>query len=240
MDSSLYVGLSRQVVLRRAMDMSANNIANAQTPGYRSQNPLFKEYMSAPGNKARPLSMVEDQGQYDTTTAGPVQFTGGTYDVALNGPGFMDIKTRTGEIMYTRAGNFTIDRSGMLVTSNGYQVGNVPILIPEDTQEVKILEDGSVTADGNNVGQITMTEFANVQDLQPEGNGLYSSKSQGTAAIETGMKQGMVEGSNVNSITEMSRMIEISRAYEQTMTMLKNESDRELGAVQRLSKMSGQ
>lgn len=243
MDSSLYVGLSRQVVLRRAMDMSANNIANAQTPGYRSQNPMFKEYISDPKGAKEPLSLVQDQGQYDTITPGPTSFTGGTYDVALSGPGFMNVKTVSGEIMYSRAGNFTTDRSGMLITSTGLQVGGTggtPIIVPEGTKEVKILEDGSVNADGNVVGQIGVTEFANLQDLEPEGNGLYSSKTQGSPATETTMKQGMIEGSNVNSVVEMTRMIEISRNYEQTMTMLKNESDRETGAIQRLGKINGQ
>lgn len=242
MDSSLYVGLSRQVVLRRAMDMSANNVANAQTPGYRQQNPMFHEYISNPAGAQEKLSLVEDKGQYDTTTAGPAQFTGDTYDVALSGPGFINIKTVSGQTQYTRAGNFTVDATGMLITSSGLQVssnGGAPILIPEGSQEVKVLEDGSVVADGNNVGQIGVTEFANLQDLEPQGNGLYSSSSAGTPATNTTMKQGMLEGSNVNTVTEMSRMIEISRSYEQTMMMLKNESERELGAIQRLSKVNG-
>lgn len=239
MDSSLYVGLSRQMTLRRSMDMTANNIANADTPGYRDQNPMFQEFVSAPTGAKQPLSLVYDKGQYDSVSPGPVKFTGGTYDVALNGPGFMNIKTATGETMYTRAGNFDIDKTGTLTTSSGLQVtgnGGTPIVIPANTKEVKILEDGSVNADGSVVGQIGMTEFANLQDLEPQGNGLYSSKNGGTPAVTTTMKQGAIEGSNVNTVTEMSRMIEISRNYEQTMTMLKTESDRELGAIQRLAK----
>ncbi len=242
MDSSLYVGLSRQMVLRRSMDMVANNVANADTPGFRTQNPMFKEFISAPRGASEPLSLVYDLGQYDTTTPGPSKFTGGTYDVALTGPGFMGVQTKSGGMMYTRAGNFTVDVTGMLVTSSGLQVagtGGAPILIPEGTTDIKILEDGSVVANNSPVGNIGMFEFQNLQDLQPEGNGLYSAKTAGTPAVNTTMKQGMIEGSNVNPIVEMSRMIEISRDYQQTMTMIKNEGDRQTGAIQRLSKTSG-
>lgn len=242
MDSSLYVGLSRQMVLKRSMDMIANNVANADTPGYRAQNPMFKEYISDPRGATEPLSMVFDGGQYDTTTPGPSHFTGGTYDVALTGPGFMGVQTKSGQLMYTRAGNFTVDVTGMLVTSSGMQVagaGGSPITIPPNTTEVKITEDGAVYADGSAVGSIGMFEFANLQNLQPEGNGLYSAKTAGTPAVDTTMKQGMIEGSNVNSVMEMTRMIEISRDYQQMMTMMKGEGERQIGAIQRLAKTSG-
>lgn len=241
MDSSLYVGLSRQVVLQRAMDLTSNNIANASTPGYRAQNPMFKEFISEPKGATEALSMVYDKGQYDTTTPGPSQYTGGTYDVALDGPGFMGVKTITGGMQYTRAGNFTVNSTGTLVTSGGLEVsgaGGTPILVPNGTIDLVITEAGDVVADGGTVGTIAITEFDNLQDLEPQGNGLYSATTPGTPAINTTVKQGMIEGSNVNSVTEMSRMIEISRQYESTMNMLKSESERETNAIQRLSKMS--
>lgn len=239
MDSSLYAGLSRQVVLRRALDMVANNIANVSTPGYRQQNPMFQEYLSKPPGASESLSLVYDRGQYTTTTAGPSSYTGDTYDVALNGPGFIAVRTVTGQTQYTRAGNFTIDRTGTLVTASGFQVGNTPITIPNDTKEVKITDDGTVYADDNVVGEITVVEFANLQDMKPEGNGLYSATNPGTPAVATTMKQGMLEGSNVSAVSEMTKMIEISRNYESIMSMMNKEGERELGAIQRLAKVTG-
>jgi flagellar hook-basal body protein len=103
MESSLYVGLSRQIVLANAMTMVANNVANANTAGYRAQNPMFQEYISKERYDNDPLSMVYDMGQYDSTQAGTIQNTGNTYDVALNGPGFMGVTTASGETQYTRA-----------------------------------------------------------------------------------------------------------------------------------------
>lgn len=239
MDSSLYAGLSRQVVLRRSLDMVANNIANISTPGYRQQNPMFQEYLSKPKGATESLSLVYDRGQYTTTTAGPSSYTGDTYDVALNGPGFIAIQTPTGGTQYTRAGNFTIDRTGTLTTASGFQVGVTPITIPDTAKEVKITDDGTVYADADVVGQIQVVEFANLQDMKPEGNGLYSSTNAGTPAVTTSMKQGMLEGSNVNAVGEMTKMIEISRNYESMMNMMSKEAERQLGSIQRLAKVTG-
>lgn len=237
MENSLYVGLSRQVVLKNAMDMVANNVANMSTPGYRTQNPIFKEFLSEPKHDKDSLSLVSDYGQWQTTTAGPTQFTGGTYDVALSGPGFIGITTPTGETQYTRAGNFRTDNTGLLVTSAGYAVGG-NITIPPGARDIKITDAGEVSADGNIVGQIQMYEFDNLQALKPQGNGLYSSDAA-RPATETTMKQGMVEGSNVNAILETTRMIEVLRDYQSTMRMINSEDERQRGAIQKLAQANG-
>lgn len=240
MENSLYVGISRQMVLRNAMDMVANNVANMSTPGYRTQNPVFKEYISEPKGDREKLSMVYDYGQWQTTAPGSVTFTGGTYDVALSGPGFMGVTTPSGEMMYTRAGNFSTNAQNQLVTSAGYLVaGNGgAITIPADARDVKITNDGDVVADGNTVGRITVMEFDNLQQLKPEGNGLYSS-SAGRPATETTMRQGMVEGSNVSPVMEMTRMIEILRDFQSTQKMINNEDERQRSAIQKLANVSG-
>jgi flagellar basal-body rod protein FlgF len=242
MENSLYAGLSRQVVLQRSMDLVANNVANVNTPGYRGQNPLFKEYIADPRGIEDPLSLVYDFGQYDTTAPGPMQVTGGTYDVALEGPGFMGVQTPSGEIQYTRAGNFTVNQSSQLVTPAGYAVagnGGAPIVVPPGTQEVVIASTGDVIADGNSVGRISVVEFENLQDLKPQGNGLYSATAAGVPATETNVRQGMLEGSNVNSVQEMTRMIEILRTYQSTQRMISNEHERQLSAIQKLSQTNG-
>lgn len=241
MENSLYVGLSRQMVLQTAMSMVSNNVANVDTPGYRAQNPMFEEFIANEKGMKDPLSMVYDRGQYQTTRDGPQRFTGGTYDVAITGPGFIGVTTRTGELQYTRAGNFAVNNAGTLMTANGFTVagnGGTAITIPANTREVKITDNGDVVADGNAVGQISLYEFDNVQDLKPEGNGLYSG-AQGRAAVETFVKQGMLEGSNVQAVTEMTRMIEISREYQSMQRMIQSEHERQRGAIQKLGDVSG-
>ena len=239
MENSLYVGLSRQMVLDRAMRSVANNVANVSTPGYRAQNPMFHEFISKPKGAEEPLKMVYDFGQYLTTTAGPLKFTGGTYDVALEGPGFMGVTTPSGETHYTRAGNFNVNIQGQLVTPSGFLVagnGGAAITIPEGTADVKILPTGDVLADGNAVGQIMMVEVADINGLQPQGNGLYKAREglEVLPAQNTRMVQGSLEGSNVNSVAEMTRMIEISRDYQSAMRMVNSEDERQRGTIQRL------
>ncbi|HRQ61733.1 MAG TPA: flagellar hook-basal body complex protein, partial [Alphaproteobacteria bacterium] len=89
MENSIYLGLSRQMVLRTNMNIVANNVANMNTPGYRGQNTLFEEYVSDPRGSDDPLSFVYDYGQYEDTKQGPLSATSNPLDVALNGPGFM-------------------------------------------------------------------------------------------------------------------------------------------------------
>lgn len=242
MESSLYVGLSRQIVLNNAMTMVANNVANVNTAGYRTQNPMFQEYISNERYDKNDLSMVYDMGQYDTTSPGTMQLTGNPYDVALSGPGFMSVQTPSGEMQYTRAGNFTVNNNSELVTSSGYKVtglGGDAIAIPAGSKEVKITEQGEVTADGNTVGRIGVFEFDNLQELKPAGNNLYSAPNPGRPATETKMIQGSLEGSNVNAIQETTRMIEILRTYQSTMRMLHNEQERQTNAITALAKING-
>jgi flagellar basal-body rod protein FlgF len=242
MESSVYVGLSRQLVLNRAMTLVANNVANVNTAGYRAQNPLFEEFISKERYDKKNLSMVYDMGQYDSTQAGTIQLTGNPYDVALQGPGFIGVRAPNGELQYTRAGNFTVNNNSELVTSSGFRVsgpGGDAIGIPAGTREVKITDQGEVTADGNVVGRIGVFEFANLQELRPEGNNLYSSKIPGTPAIDTIVIQGSLEGSNVNAIQETTRMIEVLRSYQSVMRMVNNEQERQVSAIQTLAKVNG-
>jgi len=236
MENSLYVGLSSQVALESKMALVANNVANINTPGYRAQNAVFKEFVSDQKRMKADVSLVEDYGQYRVTDPGPVKETGNPLDVALVGPGFMGIQTPDG-IQYTRAGNFTMNANGDLINSNGDKVaGNDggTITIPDKAKFVTIDEKGVVSTDEGEVGTLMMVEFPDYQKLEPAGNGNYKTTQAATPAQNTRMLQGKIEGSNVQGVVEMTRMIEVTREYEQTQKMMDNEHDRLSGAIQRL------
>lgn len=242
MENSLYIGLSRQMALQEQMDIVSNNIANLNTPGYRGHNMVFLEYLSRQRNAEKAgndsISMVHDYGQYMNTGSGPLRNTGNPLDVALEGPGFFGIQTEDG-IAYTRAGNFQLNGAGELVTGSGQLVadaGGGAIVIPDDVIEVKIARDGTVSTDQGELARLMVVEFEKPQDLVAQGNGLYKTEDPGVPAENTRIMQGMIEGSNVNAVLEMTRMIDVSRAYQATQRMLQGEHDRQRGMIQTLTR----
>ena len=241
MENSIYTGLSLQVALQAKMDLVANNIANLNTPGYRGQNMVFTEYLAKTDNGEKPkdnLSMVLDYGHYQNTESGPIQMTGNPLDVALQGPGWFGVQTPQGT-MYSRAGNFQINTNGELVTGTGMLVsgeGGGTITVPPEAKEVKIAKDGTVSTDAGEIGRIGVFEFANDQDLQATGNGLYKTDSPANPAEKTQVLQGMLEGSNVQPVLEMTRMIDVLRTYQNTQRILQNEHDHERTMIQRMTR----
>ncbi len=242
MENGIYTGLSRQVALQAQMDIVSNNIANMNTPGYRAQNMVFTEYLAKPNGYRKvqdPLSMVLDYGQYQNTEAGPIRETGNPLDVAVQGPGWMGIQTPQG-VMYTRAGNFQMNANGELITGHGELVagdGGSAIVIPPEVKEINITHDGTISTDQGVVGKLMLVEFDNDQDLEAAGNGLYKTAAAAKPAEKSMIVQGMVEQSNVQPVLEMTRMIDVLRAYQNTQRMLQSEHDRERNMIQRLSEV---
>ncbi len=242
MENAQYIGLSRQMTLRTGMNLIANNIANANTSGYRAQSPLFSEYVSDPKGAFDPISLAYDHGQYDVTKPGPLQLTGNELDVAVVGPGFIGIKTPDGGNQFTRAGNFSLNSRNEIVTPSGYNVadaGGAVISIPEGTKEISIDRLGRVSTQDGQVAQIMVREFDNPQTLEPQGNGLYKTDEVGNVAQETAVLQGQLEASNVEPIIEMTRMIDVSREYQSLQRFLQTDHDRQRTAIQRLGRPAG-
>lgn len=235
MENAIYIGLSRQIILQSQMDMVANNIANMNTPGYRGQNMLFREYVTDPKGQGPAYSMVKEAGQFTSTAPGVNQTTGAPLDVALVGPGFFTISTPQGP-RYTRAGSFTMNNNGDIVTPSGDLVGSTAITVPADSKEIHIDQKGVVSTENGPIGQLQIVEFANTDQLTREGNGLYNA---GTATPITTQNtktiQGMVEGSNIQGVVEMTKMIGILREYQSVQRMLQSEHDLQRNTIQRLT-----
>jgi flagellar basal-body rod protein FlgF len=239
MQNTSYVALSYAAGLERKMDMVANNIANVNTTGFKSTHMLFNEYV-VNERKQKPVSMVEDVGNYKDFTPGTLQQTGNPLDVALEGHGFLSVTTANGE-KYTRAGAMHLDEKGQLLSSGGDAVNDEsgkPIVIPPGAGNITITSEGSISTDkAGTIGKLKVVSFANPQKMKPIGNNNYETDETGTADPKTTVLQGAVEGSNVNSVMEMSDMIEISRRYESVAQILQNQNDSEISMIQRLSKI---
>lgn len=243
MENSIYLGLSRQMALQLDMNVTANNIANSNTPGFRAQNLVFEEFIentrSARSDSADDeLSFVYNEGQYDITKPGALRVTNNTLDIALVGPGFFGVQGPGGEVNYSRAGNLHMNQNGTLVTSAGFAVadqGGGPINIPPFSTDIKIDANGNVSNQDGPIAQIMVQEFENPQTLAPIGNNLYRSDDAGEPATETIVKQGHIEGSNVNTVVEVTRMIKILRSFQSTQQLLTTENDRLRSAIQKLT-----
>lgn len=230
MDSALIVGLSRQMTLRRALDVAANNVANQNTTGFKAENLLFEEYlhkMKATPAKLRDVSLVLDSGVMRDMTQGAFEVTDAPLDVAIDGAGFFQIETEEG-LRYTRNGRFTIDDQGRLVTRAGDPV------MDEDGQEIRLnQEDGavSIAPDGtisSNVGEIArlgVYEFESFASLKKIEGGLFESDENPNPAETPNVRQGAVEASNVKSIVQMTRLIDIMRSYQSATKLIDSTED---------------
>lgn len=240
MENSIYVGLSGQVALEEKMALIANNVANINTPGYRGQNAVFKEFISDQRRMKEDVSLVYDIGQYEVTDPGPLKMTGNALDVALVGPGFMGVQTPQG-VHYTRAGNFTLNALGELVTARGQKVadqGGGTITVPADAKFISIDRKGVVSTDQGEVGTLMVSEFADYQKMEPTGNGLYKTDQPRNPAAGTKVVQGQLEGANVQAVVEMTRMIDVMREYQAVQNVMTSEHERQQRAIQRMLRTS--
>jgi len=242
MENIAYVALSLQTVLNRQMQVTANNVANMSTAGYKAQGVLFNEELTKAQGEIEnngKLSMVLDHGTFRRVEQGPLQQTGNPLDLALEGSGFFEIQTPQGP-RYARAGNFSLDRDGQIVTQSGYPVasdGGQPITIPQGDTQIMIANDGTLTtAESGIIGRVGVMRFDDEQKLLEQGEGLYAANGEvPTAAENTKILQFMLEGSNVQPILEMNKMIEIVRNYQQTQRLLQTDHERQRNVISRLT-----
>ncbi|MDB5615832.1 flagellar basal-body rod protein FlgF, partial [Tardiphaga sp.] len=232
MDNALYVGLSRQQVLRREMDIVANNIANADTTGFKVESLITKEQPGPPAftlQGPRPIKFVAADGVARDFGQGGLHRTDAPLDLAIEGQGFFKVTTKDGD-RYTRDGRFRMDDTGRLATQAGQLVldeGGGEIALDLQKGQITVASDGTVSQGSERVGKVGVFKFDALSVLEKTGDNLLqnTSNSQPAPATEAKVRQGMLESSNVNPIVEITRMIEISRAYEQTSRMMDSEAE---------------
>jgi flagellar basal-body rod protein FlgF len=249
MQNALLIGLSRQVTLERQMDAIANNVANANTNGFKADRPLFEEYLNSGAHEDnfigsdRRVSYVQDRGTFRDVSQGPLEQTRNPLDVAISGDAYFAVQAAGGE-RYTRDGKFAMNNVGQLVTADGYPVlGNAgPITFQPTDHDINIAPDGTVTVlEGAGKtdsirGKIRLVAFDNPQRLEKQGFNLYGTgRATAQADTKSTVQQGFVEKSNVNSVAEMSRMLEVTRAYTQLATLLQQQSDLHKSAIEKLA-----
>lgn len=237
MENTILIGLSRQLVARREMDVIANNLANASSPGYKSEQMMFAEHLKVVDRQTT-LSFVRDVAVARNYGAGEIHPTNNRLDVAIKGEGWFQVEAG-GSLKYTRNGHFELDNEGKLVTTSGFAVQSAkggPIVFTPGDADIVIKGDGTITAAGVARGQLMVATFDDMQSLKKISGNLYESSAEPKKATDFSVVQGMLEKSNVQPILEVTRMIKTLRGYQGTQKLLEMEHERQRKTIEKLTR----
>ncbi len=244
MDNSLMVGLQTQRVLQRRLEVAANNLANAATTGFKSDSLTFAMLVEKPAkseDKPNDVRFVRDNGLVRNMSQGSITRTGSAFDVAIEGDGFFMVRAPDGSIGYTRDGSFTLNGDGMLVTAEGHPVldsGGSPLAFDPQGEAPTVSPDGAIQIAGVEAGALGLARFDHPELMEKIGDNLFVAAGQPQLPPDetTRVVQYALEGSNVRPVIELTRLIEISRAYESAARFVKNGDDIRKSAIDRLGR----
>ena len=236
MENAVTAGLAKQIVLARALETTANNVANQTTSGFKSDHIAFREYLAAvdPLTSGDPvISLVVDPDTYTDFSAGGMEQSYRDLDFAIDGDGFFAIETAAG-VRYTRDGRFSVNAFGELVTRAGAQVldsGGAPILVDPEAGPVLSTGDGELQQNATPIAQLGVFRFDDLRQLRKAGDNMFAAQTDPAAATLPRVRQGFIETSNVNPVAAMTDMIEIMRAYEQAARLTETANELERQAI---------
>jgi flagellar basal-body rod protein FlgF len=243
MDNTLLITLSAQNALRRQMDVAANNMANVTTAGFKSETVLFEPVSRRPAairEKPKTVEFVRDYTIARDFRPGALQRSDNPLDFALTGDGFFTVQTPQGPA-YTRDGRFQLDPNGRLVTRDGRPVldgAGQPVVLDLTQGEPLVGKDGTITQNGQTVAQMGLAAFQRPGALDKVGDNLWRATiEQPGQATTAEVVQGMTEGSNVVAVSELTRIMEISRAFESASRLQRQAEELRSRSIERLARV---
>ena len=232
MESSILVTLSRQDALQRQLSVVANNMANMNTTAFKAERMMLVDHevrVPAAGVRGEAaIAFVRDVGTVRDNADGEMIETGGELDVAIAGEGYLVVSTPLGE-RYTRDGHLRLDETGRLVTGHGLPVltqNGAPVQFASQDARIVIARDGSISSEARELGRLRVVRFAHPEQMQSVAGGLITSDEAPEDVAAPAVLQGMLEGSNVQPISEMTRLIGVQRAYDQARALVDKEDER--------------
>ncbi len=258
---SLSIAATGMLAQQLNVEVISNNIANMNTTGFKRQRAEFQDLLyqtmervgstSSDSGTIVPAGVqvglgVKAAAVYNIAEQGNLASTDNPLDLAISGSGFFQITLPSGDTAYTRAGSFQLSATGEIVTVDGYTVAPA-ITVPANALQVTINQSGQVlvklpnVVTESNVGQLQLANFANPAGLDPQGDNLFLETTASGAATTgnpgaTGLgtiRQGFVETSNVNTVTEITNLITAQRAYEMNSKVIQT-SDEMLSTINRM------
>jgi flagellar basal-body rod protein FlgF len=241
MNITTNVATSRLVAQQHAIDVIADNIANANTPGYRAERVQFSDWLTRqtaggapPGD--RTIAYTQDRATWREQQAGTLTHTGNPFDLGVTSDGYFTVGTARGPRL-TRDGRFGEMPDGTIADGAGNAVldsnGRPIVLSPTDTQ-ISIAGDGTLSSENGQLGKIGIVRPTDPMQLAAEGNTLFTSGSTTTPVTSPGLVQGSIEDSNVQPVMEMTRMMDTERQFQFMMQFIQAESDRQQSAIDKL------
>jgi flagellar basal-body rod protein FlgF len=241
MDNVSTVALSRLVAQVRAMDVTAGNLANTGTPGYRAERMVFSDWLSRQrGGPAGGGTIVytQDRASYRDRQAGQISHTGNPLDLAISGDGFFTVQGAAGPRL-TRAGHFALGTDGSVVDENGnglLDTAGQKIQIAAADTIISVAGDGTISSQNGQIGRIGVVAVADHAQLQAEGNRLLNATGTTTTRVASPhLVQGAVEQSNVQPTQEVTRMLSEVRTFQMMSQFLQTEADRRQGAIEKIT-----
>lgn len=241
MENAITAGLAKQIVLARALDTTANNVANQTTSGFKADHIAFREYLAAVDARTTGdpvISLVVDPDTYTDFSPGGLEQSYRDLDFAIDGDGFFAVEIGSG-VRYTRDGRFSVNAYGELVNRSGAQVldaGGSPILIDPEAGPVLATPDGELQQNATPVAQLGVYKFDDLRQLRKTGDNLFLASSEPAPAPTPRVRQGFFEASNVNPVAAMTDMIEVMRAYEQAAHLTETANELERQAIETLGR----
>jgi len=242
MELPTYVALSRLAAQQRAMDVTATNLANASTPGFKASRMLFTDWLSSQTGTNSPrgersVAYTQDRATYREQAAGTLQQTGNPLDLAISGEGYFTVSTPQGPRL-TRAGRFSPLADGTIGDSEGNSVldsaGQKIRLAPTETR-VTIAADGTVSGESGTIGRIGVVKPADANRMTAEGGRVLRADSDTAPVATPTVVQGAVEDSNVQPIIETTRMMAELRSFQFTSQFIQAEADRMQTAIDKIT-----
>jgi flagellar basal-body rod protein FlgF len=235
------IAVSRLIAAQRAMDVTAQNIANADTPGFKAERTQFTDWLSRQGSSSQAanepsIAYVQDRATWREQASGALTHTGNPFDLALTSDGYFTVTTPNGQRL-TRNGRFGPMPDGTLADMSGNAVldtGGQPIRLSPGDTAVTIAGDGTVSGQNGQLGKIGVVQPNDPMRVTAEGGTLFRADGPTAPVTAAGIVQGAVEGSNVQPVLEVTRMMDGLRQFQFVSELVQAENDRQQSAIDRL------
>jgi flagellar basal-body rod protein FlgF len=242
MDNSINIALSRLATQQRAMDIVAGNLANISSPGYHAERLVFADWLTKEptGAVARgdgQIAFTQARATYRDHTEGTITQTGNQLDLALAGEGYFNVQTPNGDRL-TRAGRFTLRNDGTITDESDHPLLDVngnPMRVSTADTQLTVKADGTLTSENGTLGQIAVIAPNDPNRITAEGSRLFRADVPTAQVAKPKIVQGAVEDSNVQPITEVTRMITTERDFQFVTQYVQAEGQRKQNAINKIA-----